>query len=219
VIEQYKDVIGLTGIIGSGKSTVAQLLKEAYVPVIDADNLARRIFNPEYAGFSSILDQLNREFNGELRETGEKSFLLGKKEINRPLLAHLAFKDQSSVLKLNKVTHTHVQEQFKKEKSKMGKGIFPVVYDIPLLFEVGLEKAFLATVVVYAPEELCIKRAALRTGLSHAEIKKRINLQISIEKKKEMADIILDNSSDLEHIESQINELLTSLKELLTKKL
>lgn len=213
---QYQDVIGLTGIIGSGKSTVAALLKKSGVPVIDADNLARRIFEPGYASFSFIIDQLNKQFKTELAETGESSFLKQQNEIDRPLLAKLAFKDQASVLKLNKITHPHVQEQFKREKLKVKIDAYPVVYDIPLLFEAGLQKAFKATVVVYAPEKICIERAAMRTGLSCAEVEKRIKLQISIEKKKEMADIVLDNSSDLEHIESQTNELLNSLKELLT---
>ena len=214
--EQYQDVVGLTGIIGSGKSTVAALLKKSGVPVIDADSLARSIFEPGYANFSFIVDQLNQEFSAELTEAGESSFLRQQNQIDRPLLARLAFKDQASVLKLNKVTHPYVQEEFKQAKAKIQVKTYPVVYDIPLLFEAGLHQAFKATVVVYAPEKVCIERAALRTGLSYAEVEKRVKLQISIEKKKEMADIVLDNSSDLEHIESQTNELLNSLKELLT---
>lgn len=210
----YDDVLGLTGSIGSGKSSVAGLLRQAGLQVIDADQIAKDVLQPNAPHFLEIIRDLEKQFKEELAVEGLEGIQTAGGELNRPALAAVAFKSQNSVKKLNQVVHPFVQQEFKAQKERLQPSKLPIVYDVPLLFETGNQNKFLKTILVYAPEPTCIQRAALRLGISEAQVQERMRLQISIEKKKELADIIVDNSLNFSHLEVQVTKLLEQLNRL-----
>jgi dephospho-CoA kinase len=184
--------IGLTGSIGSGKSTVARLLREQYgIPVLDADQVAR-----EVSYWPEVLRDVSDAFGSEFVFEGG---------LNRPALARLVFSDATARAKLNAIIHPRVRaEMARRQEQLAAAGAKAVVQDIPLLFENNLQPLFDATMLVDAPLELRIERVVARDGADAIAVRARDAAQMPATEKRRLATVTLDNDRDLAHLERQL---------------
>lgn len=192
-------IVGLTGGIGSGKSTVTDYLISKGFHVLDADKIAREIVMPG----SDMLIELSSVFGKEiLQEDGS---------LDRKKLGMMVFSDAEKKETLDRLMHTRILEMIHerilefREESAHSKVIF---IDAALLFETGLSKSTDEIWVIDADDETRIRRIMARDGLQREEILKRIESQMTREEKNSRADVILDNSGEPEALYRQIDELL-----------
>lgn len=178
-------VIGLTGGIASGKSTVSKELAHLGVAIHDADLVSRKVVAKGSEGLKEIVETFGQEY---LTEDGE---------LNRPKMAELVFKDNDARQKLNHIVHTAVRkdraaflEDHKEDKV--------VVLDVPLLIENGLYKNVDKVWLVMVSEEEQVRRAMLRDNATEEQVRARINAQMSFSEKAKYADLIIDNSGTME---------------------
>jgi dephospho-CoA kinase len=197
-------VIGLTGGIGSGKSTVAHMFEKLGATVIDADRLVQEVQAPG----SPVLAHIAREFGpAVLRPDGA---------LDRDALAAVVFRDPEARQRLNAIVHPAVGAAMQaRVKEAREAGARLVVLDIPLLLEVGGARAFGldAVVVVYCREEQQVARQLARNGYGRDEAERRVRAQMSIEEKRRLADHVIDNSEGREATERQVRELHRRLLE------
>lgn len=180
-------VVGLTGGIGSGKSTVARLLAEHGAAIIDADLLAREAVAPG----SPALAQVVARFGDEV--------LTADGALDRPRLGARVFGDEAARRALNAIVHPEVARLAgERIQALVAAGAPLVVYDVPLLYENGLEKVLPEVIVVDAPLEVRYARIAARDGLDRAAIAARIAAQLPLEEKVRRADHVIDNGGPLE---------------------
>lgn len=197
-------VLGLTGGIASGKSTVARMLAACGAQVIDADQLARDVV----ALGSEALAQIAREF-GPLVLNPDGS-------LNRTALGGIVFQDPQKRRRLEEITHPRIiaKMQAQLQALESQDQAFRVVLDVPLLFETPeILRLCDYTVVVWVPESLQICRLMCRDGLGRREALKRIGAQIPLDQKRLLADIVIDNSGSLADTQSQVRELWDGLCE------
>lgn len=198
-------IVGLTGGIATGKSTVASILAEAGVIVIDADDVAHDVIKKGLPAWHQIIKCFGREV------------LLPDGEINRAYLGDIIFRDYDKKRELNKIVHPlvaqRISEQLKRIKRENPDAI--VVLDVPLLLEAGMQKGMPEVIVVYIPEQLQIKRLMARDNISEADALVRIRSQMPIEEKKKLASIVIDNSFSLAKTRErtlEVYQYLTTLK-------
>jgi len=199
--ERAVRLLGLTGGIGSGKSTAAGFFREAGATVIDADLLARRAVQPG----QPALEEIRRAF-GEvvIRDDGM---------LDREVLGRLAFSDAKVRARLNAIVHPRVQAMAEREIAE-ALGASPdglVVYDVPLLFETGAEARVDLVAVVYAPAEVQELRLQRRDGMDAEAILARLRSQDDIEEKARRADVVLDNGGTPEDLRRQVMDLVEQL--------
>jgi dephospho-CoA kinase len=178
-------VFGLTGGLGSGKSTVAAHYRRRGLPVIDADALAREVVAPGSPGLAEIV----REFGAEVLQGAA---------LDRPKLAALVFGDPAARQRLESITHPRIQalrDARLRELAVRGEPL--ACYEVPLLFEKGLEATLRPVVVVSVPEALQIERAQRRDQASEAMTRARLAAQLPIAEKAARADHVIDNSGPL----------------------
>lgn len=194
-------IIGLTGGIGSGKSTVTDYLIARGFPVLDADKIAREIVLPG----SEMLIQLTSVFG--------KSILMQDGSLDRKKLGNIVFSDPEKKKILDGLMHTRILElihdrilQYREET--VHKLIF---IDAPLLFETGLDKSVSEIWVIDVDEETRIKRIMERDGLKREDIAMRISNQMTRDEKNKRADVILDNTGNQEALYQQIEQLLQKI--------
>jgi dephospho-CoA kinase len=188
--------IGLTGNIGSGKSTVARLLSERGAAVIDSDVLARQATEDK-----EVLKRIAEEF-------GERMVTDGR--LDRAALADVVFTDSGARRRLEGIIHPWVRARSRAEQRRLVESAAPppaIVHDIPLLFEKGLQDAFDTVVVVDAPAETRAARAAAGGRLSEADFLARDRAQWPPERKAALADHVIDNSGDLASLKEQVAAL------------
>ena len=199
--------IGLSGGIGTGKSTVARLLAAQGAVVIDADTMVHEL----QSRGSPLLAEIAAEFGpGVLDAEGG---------LDRAALGARVFRDPEARRRLEAIVHPKVGAEFARRiAAARASGARVLVLDIPLLFEgrrAGTGSAALmkfdATVLVYAPEKLQIERQMARDGCTREEAVHRVRAQLPIEEKKALADYVIDNSGSLEETERQVRELLSRL--------
>ena len=175
--------IAITGGLGTGKSTVSKIFAtNSAAELIDSDQLCRRQLLPGSDGYT------------EFRRVFSERFIQLDGMIDRQLLRHAVFDDNSIREKLENILHPIVRQQvvaLSRELSARG-GL--LIVEVPLLYEVGWQDVFDICVVVYVPEILCIQRVMMRDGMSAAQIRQILNAQLPIEKKLDSADFIVDNS-------------------------
>ena len=191
-------VIGLTGGIATGKSTVAGRLKELGAPVIDADRLAREVVEPGQPALAEIAKAFGNEV---LQPDGS---------LDRARLGAIIFSDAAKRRRLEEIVHPPIRQRMEACIDALRKeGASPVVIcDIPLLFESKESMRFVDKVaVVYATKEQQLARLMQRNGLSLEEAKARIEAQIPIEQKVERADYVIDNSKEHEETIAQVDRL------------
>ncbi|HDD0523203.1 TPA: dephospho-CoA kinase [Staphylococcus aureus] len=189
-------VIGLTGGIASGKSTVSELLSVFGFKVVDADKAAREAVKKGSKG----LAQVREVFGGEaIDENGE---------MNRRYMGDLVFNHPEKRLELNAIIHPIVRDIMEEEKQEYLKQGYNVIMDIPLLFENELENTVDEVWVVYTSESIQMDRLMQRNNLSLEDAKARVYSQISIDKKSRMADHVIDNLGDKLELKQNLERLL-----------
>lgn len=194
-------IIGLTGGIATGKSTVSRMLKETGIPVIDADAIAKEVVKPGETAYKKIMKHFGA---GILHED---------QTINRDKLGSIIFNDPGEREILNGIVHPEVRKEMSSQAEQLIKEQFPiVVMDIPLLIESNLFHLVDKVVLVYAPEHVQLARLMERNSYSEEEALSRISAQTSIEKKKNYSDYVIDNSGSLAETEHQLEVLLQALR-------
>jgi dephospho-CoA kinase len=193
-------LIGLTGGIGAGKSTVSAYLKEKGYPILDADQIAKNLLRP------------GTETLGELLDVFGQDILFPDGTLDRNYLAKIVFADPKKKAELDRITHTKVIEVILNEAAA-----FPddavIFIDAPLFFEAGMDRFVAESWVVDAGDEMRIGRVMKRDTLTRDDIKKRIKNQMDRRERLKRADYVLDNSGSKENLYIQVNKLLEHLQE------
>jgi dephospho-CoA kinase len=191
--------VGLTGGIGSGKSTVARLLEKRGAVVFDADLLAREAVEPGTPGHAAVIDR----FGADVLAPGG--------ELDREALASIVFADPAARRDLEQIVHPEVRRLFAEGTEAYRDTDRVVVFSAPLLVETGMHTAFEILVVVSATVATQIERLMRQRGMSEASIRARIDAQAPLEDKAAAADFIVDNEGTLDELESQVERLWTDL--------
>lgn len=190
-------VIGLTGGIASGKSTVSNLLKEMNIPVIDADVEARLAVEKGEPAYFKIV----KEFGSDI--------LMPNEQIDRQKLGSIIFHHNDKRQLLNEIVHPEVRNRMKKqikEATELGKGI--IVLDIPLLFESKLTYMVDKTILVFVDKNVQLKRLMERNNLSREEAEARINSQMPLSEKFALADEVINNNGSINETKKQLMDIL-----------
>lgn len=191
-------LIGLTGGIGSGKTTVARMLGDRGFHVVDADAIARDIVAPG----SPALQELSESFGSGI--------LLPDGSLNRGELAARAFVDKEHTALLNSITHPRIQEETQK---RIAAAPGDVIYDMPLLVDNDLHHDMDLVIVVDVDPETRVKRLAGR-GIGEEDARRRIAAQIPDEVRRAAADIIIDNNGSVEDLLPQVEAAIARINEL-----
>lgn len=189
-------VIGLTGGIASGKSTVSDLFKEYNIPVVDADMVAREVVEPGEPALASIVDTFGSDI------------LLPDGSLDRQKLGGIIFRDQEKRQMLNNIVHPVVRERMTADRDRLKTAHPAVVLDIPLLFEGNQLHLVEKIVVVHVDPRVQLERLMQRNNLSEQEALDRINSQMSLAEKAARADAIIDNNGSREETRAQLEKLL-----------
>ncbi|WP_067842907.1 dephospho-CoA kinase [Amphibacillus sediminis] len=194
-------IIGLTGSIATGKSTVATLFNNDGIPVVDADQIARQVVEPDRDAYKQII----KTFGHDL--------LKADQTLDRKKLAKLIFNDPIKRQALNQIVHPAITDAIIAERDALIKQQpHLIVLDIPLLYENELTHLVDQVIVVYTPVDVQVKRLMKRNQLTKQEAEARINSQISIELKAQWANFVIDNSGALEQTEHQYDQIIGQLK-------
>lgn len=196
-------LVGLTGGVATGKSTVAKMFKRCGAVVIDADELARDVVRPGKPAWR----QIARTFG--------KSVLTPDRTINRHALGAIVFRHPAKRRLLERIIHPRVaREQARRTKESARRDPHVVViYDVPLLFEVGIDKRVDRTIVVTANREAQISRLKTRNGLTRAEAIRRIKSQMPLSMKACRADYVINGTSSLSKLRTQIRNLYRTFRD------
>ncbi|MGD6816820.1 dephospho-CoA kinase [Metabacillus sp. 113a] len=190
-------VIGLTGGIASGKSTISAYLKKLGYPIVDADIIAKEAVGPGMPAYKGIL-----EVFGE-------TVLHADGAINREKLGSLIFRDREKRGQLNAIVHPEVRKEMLRQRDQfLEEGHKAVILDIPLLFESKLAHYADKSLLVYVSPEVQLERLMNRNGYSQAEARQRINSQMPLEEKRALADETIDNNGRMENSFYQLDEIL-----------
>lgn len=201
-------IVGLTGGIVSGKTTVAQIFKRLGAKIIDLDEIAREIVSPQQKAWKKIVQNFGEEI------------LKDNQEINRKKLAKIVFSNQEKLNLLNQITHPVIVEVMKKRLNQISNQASEdviCIIDAPLLFEAHIEYMMDKIIVVYINEKEQMSRLLQREDLSKDDAIKRIRAQIPIEDKVRLADYVIDNSFSIEQTKEQASQLWVELNNLLHK--
>jgi dephospho-CoA kinase len=192
-------IIGLTGGIVSGKSTVARMFKDLGAKIVDADKLGHKVILPQETAWKRIIKIFG------------KDILQKDQTINREKLGKIVFANQNLLKKLNKITHPEIIKLIKKEislaknDSKEEKKI--LIIDAALIYETKIDRLMDKIIVVYLDEEEQLKRLIKRNNLSEKEALQKIKSQIPLKEKIEIADYVIDNSNSLDKTKEQVETI------------
>jgi len=196
-------IAGITGTIGTGKSTVAAMFGALGAFIIDADKLAREVVEPGKTAWQAIIDNFGREV------------LNTDQTLNRQMLADIVFKDSVKLQVLNSIVHPEIfkedQRLVAERKSMDPDGL--IIKDIPLLLEMGRDTARLMVdkiIVVYASPDIQLKRLVAR-GVGEADARNRINNQVPVKDKMKMADFVINNDGTLDETRVQVRAIYQQL--------
>jgi dephospho-CoA kinase len=191
-------MVGLTGGIGAGKSTVAQLLADRGAVVIDADRIAREVVEPGTPTLAKLVERFGPEI---LQPDGS---------LDRPALARVAFVDDATRKELEAITHPAIGAEFLRQVAEAPPGAV-VIHDVPLLVESKGVFEYAAVIVVEAPIETRLDRLAAR-GIPRDDARRRIDLQATDEDRRQVATWVVDNAADLGRLGEQIARIWTDLE-------
>ena len=194
--------IGLTGGLGTGKTTVLKLFKNSGVYTIDADKLVHQILKKP----STIKKLAAIIGKGILIERAAKTF------INKKRMADIIFNDVQKRKSVEKLIHPEVMKAAKDFKTKIlaKKSDAIIVFEVPLLLEAGYEKIFDKIIVVYCSKEIAVNRV-LRHGLSRKQALQRMRAQLPISRKKAAADFLINNNLSISNTKSQVKEIFKKI--------
>jgi dephospho-CoA kinase len=186
-------IIGLTGGIATGKSTVSEILEDLNIEVIDADEIVHNVLE-----YKDVLKKIEEVFGGKVINNNGK--------VDRKKLGKIVFENNKKLKKLEAITHPKILEiiahKIKKSESEL------IVLDAPLLFESSLDDKVDETWVIYANEKIQIKRLKKRDKLNKKEALDRINSQMDLDKKVEKADVVINNEGTIEDLKKKIKKLI-----------
>ncbi len=196
-------IIGLTGGIASGKSTVARMFEEKGALLLDADLFAREAVLPGKPAWQEIRDWLGPSITGP------------DGAIDRARLGKLIFADPAARQRLNGIVHPRVMESFvtRTEEIRRRRPGAVVIYDVPLLIEANMDRLVDLVVLVYAAEEIQLARLQIRDNLSAAEAFSRVEAQMPLVEKRAYADVIIDNSGSRAETLRQVNRFWKELQD------
>ncbi|KAL3531447.1 hypothetical protein ACH5RR_010769 [Cinchona calisaya] len=198
-------IVGLTGGIGSGKSTVSTLFKAHGIPVVDADVVARDVLKRGTGGWKKIVAAFGEDI---LRQPDG--------EIDRPKLGRIVFSDPEKRQLLNRLLAPYISSGIFWQVLKLWmKGCKIIVLDVPLLFEAKMDKWTKPIVVVWVDPETQLQRLMARDGMTEEDTN-RINAQMSLDLKRTKADIVLDNTGSLEDLNENFQKVLVQVTKPLT---
>ncbi|NTX14224.1 dephospho-CoA kinase [Myxococcus sp. CA051A] len=188
-------VFGLTGGIGSGKSTVTRMLRELGAEVLDADVLAREVVEPGTPGLAAIAER----FPGVVGPDGR---------LDRAKLGAHVFGNDTERAALNAITHPRVREAFmEKLEALTARGVERVIYDVPLLIEAGMHEWMEGVALVWVPRDLQKARLMARDGLDATAAEARLAAQLPLDGKRVHATWVIDNSQDLSSTREQVESV------------
>ncbi|KAJ3702058.1 hypothetical protein LUZ61_005763 [Rhynchospora tenuis] len=200
-------IVGLTGGISSGKSTVSSLFKSRGIPIVDADIVARNVVRKGTGGWKKI----KTEFGDAI--------LLESGEIDRARLGQIVFSDPEKRQLLNRLLAPHISSGILWEVIKLWlKGCKVIILDIPLLFETKMNLWTHPVIVVWVDPETQIQRLMARDGISEEQARNRIEAQMPLDLKREKADLVIDNSGSLEETKVKFEQVLTRVNSPLSLK-
>jgi dephospho-CoA kinase len=192
-------LVGLTGGIASGKTTVSAMLAEQGAEVIDADHIARQVVMPGTPAWCKIRDHFGP---GVLHPDGQ---------LDRQALADIVFADKSKLALLNEITHPAIFARIADRlEAHHGQDVV-VVLDAALLIEAGLAEGVDVVIVVHSPREIQVERLAAK-GVGQSDARNRIASQLEPEKRLARADIVIDNSGSLEDLGRQVDKIWEELQ-------
>jgi len=193
-------VIGVTGGVGTGKSTVAKMFRELGAVVLDADAMAHQLMEPKRLCWRRVVDSFGEEILNE------------DQSINRRRLAEIVFRDAQRRRELEAIIHPQVLREIKQRLHRLGRSrrVRAVVLDVPLLVEVDAQGMADALVVVTAPRDVQSQRLAHRYGDSE-EANARIAAQMELSAKAALADVVVDNAGTLDATRTQVKRIWEQL--------
>ncbi len=198
--EEAMRIVGLTGGIGSGKSTVAKMLADRGAVIVDADRLAREAVAPGTPGLKAVVERFGPQY------------LTADGALDRRRLGRHVFDHPTELAALNAIVHPEVGRRLRAETERAAAAGAPmVVYDVPLLFENGLDALYRPVIVVSVSPAVQRARVAARDPLTEDEIEARIQAQLPLDQKVARADFVIDNDGDLEATERQVDEVFRAL--------
>jgi len=195
--KKAKLVLGVTGSMGSGKSTVARMFKAKDCQIIDADRLAHESFSVGSAVYKKVVASFGR------------GILKSDKHIDRAKLGKIVFADKTALTRLNSIVHRALIAEIRRRIKDSGKKI--IILDAALIIEAGLRNMVDKLVVVTARRQQQILRSQKKLSLNKDEIARRIKYQISQNAKKRLADFIIDNSGQISKTRKQVSEIRRTL--------
>lgn len=187
-------IVGLTGGIASGKSTVARMLARKGALILDADVIAREVVEPGRPAWQEIVNWLG------------KDYLKDDRSLNRQRIARLIFNDPAARQKLNRIIHPLVKKEMA-ERSASLKADHPsgvLVFDIPLLLEAGMQQLVDLILLTYADPEIQLKRLQERDKLSREEAEARLHAQMPPEEKRRYAHYVIDTGGTIQQTACQV---------------
>jgi dephospho-CoA kinase len=193
-------LVGLTGGVGAGKSTVARMLEERGAVVFDADGLARQAVEPGTPGHDAVVAR----FGADVLGPGG--------ELDREALASIVFADPAARRDLEAIVHPEVRRLLAEGCEEFRDTDRVVVFSAPLLVETGMHTAFQVLVLVAVPPEVQVQRLLRDRGMSEAQVRARIAAQAPLEDKAAVADVIVDNDGPVEELEHQVDRLWADLR-------
>jgi len=185
-------VVGLTGGIGSGKSTASRLLRERGAVIVDADVAARKVVEPGGPAYQAVVDRFGPDI------------LAPDGSIDRPALAAIVFTDPAARADLEAITHPAVGVLINEQLAAEAETDHVVVLDVPLLVESG-QMAVAGVIVVDCPPEVAIRRLVEQRGMGEADARRRVAAQVSREERLAHADLVIDNAGSPEALDRQVD--------------
>lgn len=200
-------IVGLTGGIASGKSTVTNMFRDFGAYVVDADIWARKVVEPGSPGLAEIAEVFHSQFGVNV--------LQADGTLNRPAMGQVVFSNEEARRVLNQITHPRIRQGMRQETEDYFRDHpkEPILWDVPLLFEGETRQLVDLTVLVYVNQPTQLRRLMERDGYSEGDAVARIKSQMSIEEKRKMADFIIDNMGSLEQTREQVQRVWHNLQE------
>jgi dephospho-CoA kinase len=198
-------VIGLTGGIGSGKSTVSRFLKELGVVIIDTDKVGHEALKPDSEAWREVVAAFGKEI---VKPNGE---------IDRKKLGEIVFRSPEALVRLNRIVHPHIYNMVKAQLEQCRRqGVRVLVLEVPLLLELASIKPALADEVdevwvTVAPESMVVRRLKEKSGMSEEQTLSRIRSQLSSAERQKQADVVIDTDCSLDELREKVRELWQKL--------
>ena len=193
-------LIGLTGGIGSGKSTVAAMLRDQGIRVVDADQIAREVVETGQPALAELVEVFGQDI---LNDDGS---------LNRQELANRAFATEEATNALNTITHPRIEQETQRQFDlAAAEKVNFLVYDMPLLVERGLHEEMDMVIVVHTDIEERVRRLVEHRGLDEDDVRRRMSHQVDDVTRLASADVLIDNNGSVDHLRKQVDDFLATL--------